>query len=584
MNNNDNRSAIWLRVLLEISVTGLLLLAMAVPRLLGLDRFITPDETLWLDRAGKFYYALNHHDLTVAVGHPGVTIMWAGFASYTLEYPQNIPGQKGLDHTLTLLAMKQRQFDLPLRLLITARRILILFNLLALVTSFLFAQQLFGKLPALVGFLLIAFDPFHIGLTKILHLDGTLANLMLLSVLAFLVYLERRSKIAFLVSAVATGLAWLTKSPGLFLIPFIILLTLLYQRKSESAEASRWRSISSDVKMLAGWTAIAVLVFWLLWPAMWVKPIDTLANVFKVAIGYAEEGHESSMFFNGQLYLSGKIADIRFYPINFLWRTTPITLLGLLAAPVMLIRKNSVPHSESGSRFRSQYSLTNSSMSDRNNISNMDSQKWAVIALLLFALGFGAFITIGLKKFDRYIIPSIVTLDLVAGVSLVWLAQWAGQFLRESWKTAVMGTLLLSLVAVQAVLAWKAFPYFFNYYNPLLGGTSQAVKVMQIGWGEGLDQAARYINEKPNSNRLRVMAWYGDGPFLFLSKSPYYSLNSEWKDVDREYFNKADYVVIYIHQLQRNIPVELLDRLRSLQPEYSIWIDGLEYVRVYKIQ
>jgi len=81
-----------------------------------------------------------------------------------------------------------------------------------------------------------------------------------------------------------------------------------------------------------------------------------------------------------------------------------------------------------------------------------------------------------------------------------------------------------------------------------------------------------------------VMAWYGDGPFLFLSKSPYYSLNSEWKDIDRGYFNKADYVVIYIHQLQRNIPVELLDRLRSLQPEYSIWIDGLEYVRVYKIQ
>jgi hypothetical protein len=80
------------------------------------------------------------------------------------------------------------------------------------------------------------------------------------------------------------------------------------------------------------------------------------------------------------------------------------------------------------------------------------------------------------------------------------------------------------------------------------------------------------------------MAWYGDGPFLFLSKSPYYSLNSDWTDVERDYFHKADYVVIYIHQLQRNIPAALLDQLRGLQPEYSVWIDGLEYARVYKIR
>src|SRR5690242_15963021 len=122
---NNNQSTISLPLLQEIGVIVLLLLAIAVPRLAGLDRFVAADETLWLDRAGKLYYALNHHDLTVAVGHPGVTIMWAGFASYTLEYPKDIPGQKGLDHTLTLLAMKQRQFDLPLRLLVTSRRILI---------------------------------------------------------------------------------------------------------------------------------------------------------------------------------------------------------------------------------------------------------------------------------------------------------------------------------------------------------------------------------------------------------------------------------------------------------------------------
>jgi hypothetical protein len=328
--------------------------------------------------------------------------------------------------------------------------------------------------------------------------------------------------------------------------------------------------------MLVGWGLLAALVFVLLWPAMWVKPIHTLANVFKVAIGYAEEGHESSMFFNGHIYLNGKISDIRFYPINFLWRTTPIVLLGLLIAPAMLIKKNPAPRLESAWRFQS--------LRKRNNNSSMDSGKWAILALFLFALGFGAFMTIGLKKFDRYMIPSIASLDLIAGVSLVWLVECIGQRLRDSWRTTVTGTLLLGLVAVQAMLAWGAFPYFFSYYNPLLGGTPQAARVVQIGWGEGLDQAARYINEKPNANRLRVMAWYGDSSFLFFSKSPYYSLNSDWTDVERDYFQKANYVVIYIHQLQRNIPAELLDKLKGLKPEYSVWIDGLEYARVYKIR
>jgi hypothetical protein len=331
--------------------------------------------------------------------------------------------------------------------------------------------------------------------------------------------------------------------------------------------------------MLAGWVLLAALVFFLLWPAMWVKPISTLTNVFKVAIGYAEEGHESSMFFNGHIYLNGKIPDIRFYPISFLWRTTPITLLGLLLTPMIFLKENLFPRSEREIQNQAHHSLN-----DRLNLSSSASQKWSVIALLLFAAGFGAFMTIGLKKFDRYIIPSIAPLDLVAGVSLVWAVGWAGQLLRASRKTTLTGILLLGLVGGQAMLAWKAFPYFFTYYNPLLGGTSRAANVMQIGWGEGLDQAARYLNEKPNANRLRVMAWYGDGPFLFLSKSPYYSLNSDWTDVERDYFHKADYVVIYIHQLQRNIPAALLDQLRGLQPEYSVWIDGLEYARVYKIR
>jgi 4-amino-4-deoxy-L-arabinose transferase-like glycosyltransferase len=586
MKYSRNRSPIPLPLVLEIGVICILLSAIAVPRLLDLDHFVTTDETLWLGRGGKFYYALAQGDLTFARNHPGVTVMWAGLASFVLEDPEYYKGRKGTDHAASLYSLKQRQSDLPLRLLVTGRRILILFNLLVLVASFLFAREIFGSLEALVGFLLIAFDPFHIALSKVLHLDGTLANLMLLSVLALLVYLEKRNKVALLVSAFAAGLAWLTKSPGLFLIPFMVLLTALngLRRKSDYDKTS-WRKLAfSDAKMLVGWCAIAALVFFLFWPAMWVNPIGSLTNMFNAAIGYVKQGHESAVFFNGQIYPNGEIPDIRFYLISFLWRTTPVTLIGLIAAPVMLLRKDPISHPESEPWSQAHNSLSNSSITGKSSFWNVASQKWAMEMLLLFALGFGAFMTIGLKKFDRYVIPSFATLDLVAGVALVWLTLWVVQLLREKWRTAVTWVVLLGLVTAQAALAWAAFPYFFSYYNPLLGGSRRAVETMQIGWGEGLDQAARYLNEKPNSNRLSVMSWYGSRSFFYFSNSRVYDVSTEWSTSDWDQFNKSDYIVIYLEEWQRNLPAEVLARLRNLQPEYSVWINGLEYVQVYKIR
>ena len=94
---------------------------------------------------------------------------------------------------------------------------------------------------------------------------------------------------------------------------------------------------------------------------------------------------------------------------------------------------------------------------------------------------------------------------------------------------------------------------------------------MQIGWGEGIDQAARYLNNKPNSENFRVDSWYFEGSFSYFY-NPTYSL-----------FPDADYAVIYAHQWQRSTPRELLAYISERTPEHTIWINGIEYVRIYKI-
>jgi len=576
---SNNQPAVPIRLFLEIAATCGLILIMGIPRLPGLNSFVTTDETLWLVRSGNFYYALTHHDFaaTFQKSHPGVTVMWAGLTGYMRVYPSYQEEYAGQNRPIGLGVLSKRDPTLPLQILSAGRQMMVLFHILTLGLGFLFALRLFGMKPALIGFLLIAFDPFHIALSRVLHLDGLLADLMLLSLLAFLVYLNDHKVITLIVSASAGGLAWLTKSPSLFLIPLIMLLTLFDQLRSKSdwSRSELWKSILQTVKVVAIWGMIGAAVFYLLWPAMWVDPVNSVARILKDAIGYAEAGHDSPVFFNGQIYPNGEIPGISFYPINFLWRTTSVTLLGLIAVLVLFIQRWRFSRSDA----RSQVS------NERDTLQVTDCQIWAVAALLFFALGFTALMTLGLKKFDRYIMPSILPLDLVAGVSLVWLTEWAEQLLPKKWKATLTGVILLSLIAVQAALAGSAFPYYFNYYNPLLGGGQRAAQVMQIGWGEGLDQAARYINSKPNSDKLRVMAWYANGPFSYFSKSRVSALDVDhpWSTDDWNQFNKSDYVVVYIHEWQRNLPAEVLDHLKSLKPEYSIWSNGLEYVRIYKI-
>lgn len=146
--------------------------------------------------------------------------------------------------------------------------------------------------------------------------------------------------------------------------------------------------------------------------------------------------------------------------------------------------------------------------------------------------------------------------------------------------------MLAVVVGVQVYLALSTFPYYFSYYNPLMGGARKTPQVMQIGWGEGIDQAARYLNDKPNAEDLNVYAWYSRGSFSYLFNGHTYYIGPDFgeREEDMDRLKAADYVVIYIHQWQRDIPPLLLDYLRDRTPEKSFWIDGIEYARVYKLK
>ena len=294
-------------------VLGVVLLAICLPRAIRLNQFVTPDEQLWLTRSANFYFALGQRDFasTYQKEHPGVTIMWAG----TLSFLARFPGYRGSG--VGQLASRQFNYYMdkvapisPLDLLVAARAIVVLGHTLVLFLAFLYAIQLIRFWPAVVGFLLIAFDPFHLALTRVFHLDGLFSNLVLLSVLAFISYLLRRRWFDLLIAGLAAGASWLTKSPALFLGPIIVLLSLIFifrELLGSKGALPLIRKGWQAVRPVLLWFIIGTALFVAVWPAMWEIPDEILSAIFTKAVTYAEEGHNSPIFLTERSSRTGRL-------------------------------------------------------------------------------------------------------------------------------------------------------------------------------------------------------------------------------------------------------------------------------------
>lgn len=542
------------RILLSLALALMLWL----PRGLELDHFVAVDERSWLTRSGNFYLALSTGDLasTFQRYHPGVTTMWMGYLGFLWQYPEypaDIQGQ--------ITSMSDGRDRLvyyghaPMEILAAGRFFMVLTIVALLLLGFWIAVDLFGLAAALAGIVLLGFEPLGLGLTRMLHVDGMSSTLMFVSVLAFIRFYAPDARIAgrwrdLILSGVMAGLAWLTKSPTLFLGPMVLLISgiaLLHSwREQGRLSSAAW---GRAIRALALWGGVAVLVFFICWPSMWVRPLANIQEILGAATESAEDSNQK-IFFNGQVYLDDPGAI--FYPLTYIWHVTPITLIGLALALIAGVV---------GWRRRPQAC----------------PQSWHSAALLLlYALLFALLMTFGSKKIDRYLLPAYFALAMVAGIGWHAFSRWLGSSVLHG-RSARGARWVLPLVLVgQVALVLPHFPYYFTFYNPLLGGAARAPQVLMIGLGEGIDEAARYLNAKPNAEELVAASWYRGGSFNYIFRG---------QDLGLERFFDADYAVIYIHQWQRRVPdVRMLEYFADLTPEHTVTLHGINYVSIYDLR
>ena len=302
---------------------------------------------------------------------------------------------------------------------------------------------------------------------------------------------------------------------------------------------------------------------------MWVEPLGSFQRMFAKMVAYAG-GHDNPNFFMGQI-----VDDPGpfFYPIAYFVRSTPATLIGLLAAAVAGWRG-------SGPLGR-------------------PSVRRTAFGMLFFALAFTVLMTIVGKKFDRYLLPAFLALDVVAAIGWVALAQALAAVVRRrrgaargdrsplrtsttpTWSLVAAGVVVcLALGPLHGLFTALHYPYYMTYYNPLAGGTQTAPQMMFVGWGEGLEQVGAWLNQQPDAENRQAISWYATGPlsYFFGGKAigVQYGSRAPWLD--------ADYVVLYINQVQRKIPTAaMVDYFLQQTPVLTVTAQSMPMARVYDL-
>ena len=118
-------------------------------------------------------------------------------------------------------------------------------------------------------------------------------------------------------------------------------------------------------------------------------------------------------------------------------------------------------------------------------------------------------------------------------------------------------------------------------WSAALLGCMLLLEVLFIGWGEGLDQAGRWLDQQPEAEKKRAVSWDAGGPlsYFFRGESVGVLAGSRMPWLD------TDYVVTYINQVQREIPTRAaLDFFAAQTPVYTATIAGMQMAHVYDLR
>ncbi len=435
-------------------------------------------------------------------------------------------------------------------------------------------SRLWGFWWGMASGFLLALDPFLLAHSRLVHTDALFALFYLASLLWLLLALEPAwqaglpSRRHIVISGILGGLALLTKIFTTILIPTVTCIFLLAAWRSRKHLGETFRSGII-------WLVAVVLTTLALWPALWTAPDQVAQYLTGRATLHVAEG----------THVGETTATWWYYGRESIFRLSAITTLLLIPAAI--------------AAFKSR-----------------DRMWRTALILLISGIAFAIVLSFSSEKSDRYILISLLTLDLFAVMGLRKINEWVSYLQSErsrpnsgdlargaglpSYSPAQAGrttqenrsqdlgrleasdgarkttgwvapTIAITLLAIGAA---RIHPYYLAHHNALYPVEERH----KLGWGEGLEQAAQWIKKQGYTGKI---ASYYAGVMKYWYPGPVDPLNH----IDG---TSARYIVLYRSMFERGpghvdteIVAEYLDNA-SRQPAHIISINNLPYVWIFE--
>jgi hypothetical protein len=506
------------KIIIAVSIFCFLFLFTRLPKI-STDE-INPDGVNWHYRMQQFVVGLKTGQLekTYQHYHPGVTLMW--IAGIPVEIYKQITN-------ITVYDMDNfEHFHL------VAKASVIFAQLILSLLAMFLLSKIVGFKKSFLVILLLSLEPFFLGNSRLFHMDVLFTLFMFDALLFAYIALRDANKAATMFTGIFLTLSFLTKSIGIGAFIFVIIYSLKFILMD--------RRLNFTKSFIAILMSSFLISLFLLFPALFKGPVYYISEIFKESERIGVRNGHSQIIFGEYTEEAGP----GFYPLVFLMKVSPFTLLGIAFAVIyFLVDFKKI--------FQNKRGLTQSFS----------------IYLTLFYLAYLAVMTLPPKKIDRYLLPMY---PLFSCTAVIGLYKALDKF-KEYGRYAVL--LIVSAFALFIIVPdTTLFPYYFTYTSPVFGSSEEANRIIaQKPFGIGIFRVRDEIINK-----------YGDHPALgFFDVKPMEAIypNSKVFDIRVTGPGSYDYIVLGVNEV---IPEKISqDKRFNFEKDISIYLNGLEYWRVY---
>jgi len=443
---------------------------------------------------------------------------------------------------------------------------MLLFFVLSSLLIFKWGQKLYGNLGSIIALLLFSFSSTVLAHSRFVTTDVPALFGVLLATYFFVSYLRSSTKKSLFIASLAFGIALLLKFSTFLLVPFFLILALIYgfvknPRPADGSAPWLGHKIKDAAKTLVPTIIIFIIGFVIIvWPVyhlhtrnyppqrqrndtvqllssygnrtfaepvIWASDKPTLRAAAQYGLGLLLVNQRAvggnTAFFLGEVSRFGWHS---YFPIVYFLKEPFSWWALLLIALVSAALRWRYAVKEWANRG---YNFV------RNNLEEFSMILWLVI---YWGLSVNSTLNIGV----RHLLPTYpFAILLVSGVISKIAKSYQTKFYHK--KLVAFYLLIFTLISWYIYENIKTFPYYLTYFNQAAGGPSGGYKYVvdsNLDWGQDLVRLRNFVKEN-NIPRIEFDYFGWADPYYYLKNSYIWSNSTKYLDAkDFKTRNQSD--------------------------------------------